>query len=701
MGHKHNEIMYYGSALPPTTGYDEGTLFLNYTTGDLYVLSGSTWTLIGSGGVLTSVQNDGTGVALVSDTGTAHAAKVRSLKTTGNGITLAISASGEEVELSFDKAAASVASLDSSGKVIERLSYEGIANGVATLDKNAIVKQFPHIPDVATLRAIDGSELRIIYLRGYRNDNDGGEGFLYRDPLDLTTPDNGGTVFVDAAGNRWKRKSTKGVRVGWFGATGDGITDDTSAIQSAIDSSENIFFDSGTYYITSTLLISASKTLKLAPGAKIITPSTISSPAIKITASDVTVLGGSIDLQKSSTTVDTNVAGIEASSADNLVVRGVSVTNSAGYGIWVYDSNNVKVNGCIVTDTNYIGIFIQPKLVAADMLNIDVSGNRVDRSSLGAGISEGGIKIRGDGTNALYYARVTNNHVVMPSSPTSTAAICIELWGLAPKSIVANNTTVGGSMGISVDSSTGVTVTANTVDGPSVYGIELAASPRCAVVGNTIDGASIAQKGVALTGASAQSVGSTIVGNTIINVNGNAIYGYSGSHQVTCSGNNILAIASYAINVEVSDGWTIVGNQINCQSLAKKGVFLNRSSKATIAGNTILDYTETGVMLYSGVAYNFDHITISGNVINSSVGLPVDKILATGSTIGNNVRFIGNNFQNTLDYGNNVKFMVGSGSPEGVYAAGVGSIYLDRAGGTSTTLYVKESGTGNTGWVAK
>ena len=43
----------------------------------------------------------------------------------------------------------------------------------------------------------------------------------------------------------------------------------------------------------------------------------------------------------------------------------------------------------------------------------------------------------------------------------------------------------------------------------------------------------------------------------------------------------------------------------------------------------------------------------------------------------------------------------GSGSPEGVLTANVGSLYTRTDGGASTTLYVKESGTGNTGWVAK
>jgi len=43
----------------------------------------------------------------------------------------------------------------------------------------------------------------------------------------------------------------------------------------------------------------------------------------------------------------------------------------------------------------------------------------------------------------------------------------------------------------------------------------------------------------------------------------------------------------------------------------------------------------------------------------------------------------------------------GSGSPEGVIAAVVGSIWMRRDGGAGTSMYVKESGTGNTGWVAK
>lgn len=44
--------------------------------------------------------------------------------------------------------------------------------------------------------------------------------------------------------------------------------------------------------------------------------------------------------------------------------------------------------------------------------------------------------------------------------------------------------------------------------------------------------------------------------------------------------------------------------------------------------------------------------------------------------------------------------LTGNGSPEGVVTANVGRLYTRKDGGAGTVLYVKESGTGNTGWRA-
>ena len=58
-------------------------------------------------------------------------------------------------------------------------------------------------------------------------------------------------------------------------------------------------------------------------------------------------------------------------------------------------------------------------------------------------------------------------------------------------------------------------------------------------------------------------------------------------------------------------------------------------------------------------------------------------------------------FNNTPIDGENVKFLKGFGTPEGAVQANVGSIFLRQDGGASTVLYIKESGTAGTGWIAK
>lgn len=47
-----------------------------------------------------------------------------------------------------------------------------------------------------------------------------------------------------------------------------------------------------------------------------------------------------------------------------------------------------------------------------------------------------------------------------------------------------------------------------------------------------------------------------------------------------------------------------------------------------------------------------------------------------------------------------IKSQTGTGTPEGAVTAIVGSLFVRTDGTSSTTLYAKTSGTGNTGWVA-
>jgi hypothetical protein len=72
-----------------------------------------------------------------------------------------------------------------------------------------------------------------------------------------------------------------------------------------------------------------------------------------------------------------------------------------------------------------------------------------------------------------------------------------------------------------------------------------------------------------------------------------------------------------------------------------------------------------------------------------------------GATFNRDVNISGTNRGFRVGGTSGPMWSSGTGSPEGVLSRPVGSLYSRTDGGASTTLYVKESGTGNTGWIAK
>ena len=112
------------------------------------------------------------------------------------------------------------------------------------------------------------------------------------------------------------------------------------------------------------------------------------------------------------------------------------------------------------------------------------------------------------------------------------------------------------------------------------------------------------------------------------------------------------------------------------------------------AGRSFVVYDSAGNLLWGNNGVSASNLggPLAAQVFLSGLG---DVSLSAPVSSGQVLKYNGTAWSNAEG------ITTGTGSPEGVVTASVGSIYTDNAGGVGTTLYIKESGVGNVGWAAK
>lgn len=86
----------------------------------------------------------------------------------------------------------------------------------------------------------------------------GREGFFSFEASDISSADNSGTVIVSTSGARFRRRFDGALNVKWFGALGNGSTNDTAAIRLAIAAlrdGDSLYFPPGEYIVDSGCLL--------------------------------------------------------------------------------------------------------------------------------------------------------------------------------------------------------------------------------------------------------------------------------------------------------------------------------------------------------------------------------------------------------------------------------------------------------------
>lgn len=119
------------------------------------------------------------------------------------------------------------------------------------------------LENYAKLRMYSGSA-NCIHVVGTMNPPPGIAGTFIRDPYDATSIDNGGTIIVSTSGVRWKRVFSGALNVRWFGAKGDGVSDDTAASQAMADAALSdparpipMYYPSGIYKHSGDIVINS------------------------------------------------------------------------------------------------------------------------------------------------------------------------------------------------------------------------------------------------------------------------------------------------------------------------------------------------------------------------------------------------------------------------------------------------------------
>lgn len=258
---------------------------------------------------------------------------------------------------------------------------------------------------------------RTVYLLGRLSPGDGGEGIFRWDGSDLSSQvsaDPLAGIYVapetdpSGASGAWVRQFTGMMNVRWWGAVGDGATDDTAALQAAVNATAgqcSLFLPRGTYVISDSIVVSAPANKYLtvlgenyvrssikAVGTTPFTAVFLFDPAVRhsyLTFRDFTVDGNNVANHGFYAVENSTVSGMDHALFEHLNIRGTRV-----HAIYIENGWCNTVSKSLIANNYGDGVFMWR--VAANAINI-VDSKMVANGGLGVHIANGnGVRISGN-----------------------------------------------------------------------------------------------------------------------------------------------------------------------------------------------------------------------------------------------------------------------------------------------------------------
>lgn len=377
---------------------------------------------------------------------------------------------------------------------------------------------------------------------------------------------------------------------------------------------------------------------------------------------------------------------------------------NVGKTVLLYDGNYRCVG--LTGSTNF------QRIIALGDVSLRKNGNGVILAHSGTDLVIDGVQFRGESGS------FTGNNVELTGErPTLINCSSREAAGIALKA-TKNRVRILGSCDIYQTSATG----------GSDYDIEIGTSGT-ATLYHVLEGFNSSQStgGIRFIDCGGQSVTGCQFGKLFIDsgtspagVNGGAYNNNRILGNVTIEISSAAFAANIFSNITITIETGVSGTKIGTSNIIASG--------GSVVNNGNADNFWALILTSSGIEFN-DDIRLANNKFynmnqsSGAVGGQLSMSTANNLTLNNLVSAAALLFNQTgagsmaFDINGTREMAIdasgihtgstsapflasGSGTPEGAVTAPVGSLFQRTDGGASTTLYVKESGSGNTGWRA-